>query len=387
MLATRLYAALAKGDAAALDELLAPDFVGTTTDGLPLGLGGRYEGVAAMRDGFWWRIGQSYLAEAEPERFWRTEDGALVVTGRYRGAGRRIGVPLDAAFTHTMTFRDGRIATLAQLTDSAAWRQALGEVLSTVSLEVEDGVARVRLDRPVHRNAIDQQLADELFEVALRVRSDRAVRAVLISGAGPALTVGGDISYFASRDDLGALFAEMTVPYHEALRILATVDAPIVTAAHGVVAGGGLGLVYAADVTVAAAGTRFVTGFADLGVSGDGGGTWHLPRLVGPARARRIYLENQPFSAEEALAWGLVSEVVPADELLDQAARLASRLAAGPTRAFARMRTLFRASPTATLGDQLTAETHHLAATGRTADTQEGVAAFLAKRPPRFEGK
>ena len=386
-LAARLYAALAKGDAAALDELLDPEFVGTTTDDLPLGLGGRYVGVAAMRDDFWWRVGRSYRVEAVAQEFHLLDDGRLHVAGRYRGEGRRSGLPLDAAFVHVLAFRDDRIIELTQLTDSAAWVAALGDELTTIDYSVRDGVAHVRLNRPDVRNAIDLQLAEDFLEIVLRIQSDASVRAVLISGAGPALSVGGDIEYFRAHDDLGGLFARMTAPFHEAFRILSTLDAPVVTAAHGAVAGGGIGFVYAADIVIAAEGTRFVTAFADLGVSGDGGGTWHLPRLVGVARAKRIYLENRPFTAEEAYEWGMVSEVVPASELADRAADLASRLASGPTRAYAHMRALFHQSATASLSDQLRAETEHLLVTGRTDDVREAVDAFAEKRPANFQGK
>ncbi|HSV40455.1 MAG TPA: enoyl-CoA hydratase-related protein [Nocardioidaceae bacterium] len=386
-LATRLYAALAKGDGSVLGEVLHPDFVGTTTEGLPLGLGGRYEGPDAMRDEFWWRIGRSYRAEAFPESFQLLDDGRLQVAGTYRGEGRRSGRPLEAEFVHVLSFRDGRISALTQLTDSAAWADALGDELTTIAYSVEGAVAHIELNRPEVRNAIDLQLAEDFLEVALRIQQDPRVRAVLISGEGPALSVGGDIEYFRTHDDLGALFARMTAPFHEAFRILSTIDAPIVTAAHGAVAGGGVGFVYAADIVIAAEGTRFVTAFADLGVSGDGGGTWHLPRLAGVARAKRIYLENRPFTAEEAHEWGMVSEVVPADELLDRAMALAARLAAGPTVAYAHMRALFHQSATSSLGDQLRAETEHLLVTGRTADVREAIDAFAEKRSANFQGK
>lgn len=388
-LATRLYAALAKGDAAGLDELLHLDFVGTTTEGLPLGLGGRYEGVAAMRDEFWWRIGRHYRAEAVPESFHPLDDGQLLVVGRYRGEGRASGLPLDAAFEHRLTFREGRISALVQLTDSTAWLSALGSPLTTLEYSVRSGVAHLRINRPEQRNAIDLAMADELLLVARRIQSDPAVRAVLISGAGPVLSVGGDITYFteAGLDDLGALFTRMISPMHEAFRILSSIDAPIVTAAHGVAAGGGLGFVYAADITVAAEGTRFVSAFSDLGVSGDGGGTWHLPRLIGAARAARVYLENRPITSDEALEWGLVSEVVPADEVYERALAIAERLAKGPTRAYGHIRALLRDSWSSSLSEQLTAETEHMLVVGRTADALEGVTAFAEKRPANFQGK
>src|SRR4029077_12769784 len=159
------------------------------------------------------------------------------------------------------------------------------------------------------------------------------IRAVLIRGNGSALTVGGDIDYFLapSRGRFGALFAPVTTPFPEAFRVLSRIDAPIVTAAHGAVAGGGLGFVYAADLVIAADDTKFVTAFAALGLSGDGGGTWHLPRLIGPRRAAAAYLRNRPIDAAEALDWGLVNEIVPAEELRSRARAVARELANGPT--------------------------------------------------------
>jgi len=386
-LAQQLYAALAKGDAAALEALVHPDFIGTTADGLPLGLGGRYVGLAAMRDEFWWRIGRAWRVEAVAEELHLLDDGRLHVSGRYRGEARESGAPLDAAFTHIIEFVDGRISALTQLTDTAAWQETAP--LQRIRYSLSEGVAHIELDRAEALNAIDLQLARDLLAVAQRLRADGRVRSVLISGRGSALTVGGDIGYFTARldDDLGAVLAEMTTPFHEAFSILASLDAPIVCAAHGAIAGGGLGFVYAADITLASDDARFVTAFADIALPGDGGGTWHLPRIIGAARARRVYLENRPISAQEALEWGLVAEVYPADELLDQARALAARLAAGPTRAFGHMRALLRDTWSNSLSAQLDAETEHLLAAGRGQDVREAIAAFGEKRPARFEGR
>jgi 2-(1,2-epoxy-1,2-dihydrophenyl)acetyl-CoA isomerase len=212
---------------------------------------------------------------------------------------------------------------------------------------------------------------------------------VLICGNGPALSVGGDIDYFVQgrSEQFGELFARMTTPFHEAFRVLSRIDAPIVTAAHGAVAGGALGYVYAADLVVAAEGTRFVTAFAGLGLSGDGGGTWHLPRLIGPRRAAQAYLRNTPIDAATALDWGLINEVVPAGELRSRATALAAELAQGPTRGFANMRALLRDSWHNDLPTQLLAETEAVKATGNTADVAEAIAAFAAKRTPHFTGR
>jgi 2-(1,2-epoxy-1,2-dihydrophenyl)acetyl-CoA isomerase len=391
-IAQQLYRALAAGDRAALSTLLHPDFVGHATDGLPLDMGGRHDGPEAMQRDLWWTIGRHYKVEAQPEDFGVLDDGRLFVAGHYRGEGRASGRRLDAAFIHLIGFAaDGRIASLRQLTDSAAWVHALGDdaKLQTIDYAVTDAVATVCLNRPADRNAIDMRMAEETLEVAHRVAADGAIRAVLICGNGPALSVGGDIDYFSSGggDQFGALLARMTTPFHEAFRILSRIDVPIVTAAHGAVSGGGLGYVYAADLVIAAEGTKFVTAFAALGLSGDGGGTWHLPRLIGARRAAEAYLRDRPIEATEALEWGLINEIVPAEELRQRAEVVARGLANGPTRGFARMRALLRDTWRNDLSTQLQAETEALRHTGDTADAARAINDFAEKRRPEFTGE
>jgi 2-(1,2-epoxy-1,2-dihydrophenyl)acetyl-CoA isomerase len=390
--ARELYRALAAGDRKALSKLLHPDFVGHATEGLPLAMGGRHDGPEAMRRDLWWMIGRHYKVEAQPEEFRLLDDGRLFVAGHYRGEGRASGRRLDAAFIHVIAFAgDGRIVSLHQLTDSAAWVQALGGSVEvhTIEYTVTDSVATVCLNRPDVRNAIDMQMAEETLTVARRIATDDSIRAVLICGNGPALTVGGDIDYFLahSGERFGALFAQMTTPFHEAFRVLSRIEAPIVTAAHGAVAGGGLGFVYAADLVIAAEDTKFVTAFAGLGVSGDGGGTWHLPRLIGPRRAAEAYLRNRPIDAPEALEWGLINEIVPAEQLRSRAEAVARELANGPTRGFARMRALLRDSWRNDLSTQLQAETEAIRDTGDTMDAGRAINDFPARHRGEFTGR
>jgi 2-(1,2-epoxy-1,2-dihydrophenyl)acetyl-CoA isomerase len=390
--AKSLYEALARGDRDAINALLSADFIGHAAEGLPLGMGGEHRGAEAMQHNLWWKIGKHFKVEAQPAELRVLDDGDLLVTGHYRGVARRSGRALDAEFTHVLGFdHDGRISSLRQLTDTAAWIEALEAEppLETIEYSVADGVATVCLNRPDVRNAIDLRMGEETLVVVRRIAADQSVRAVLICGNGPALTVGGDIGYFLESPpaELGNLFARMTTPFHEAFRVLSRIDAPIVTAAHGSVAGGGLGYVYAADIVLAAEGTQFVTAFAGIGLSGDGGGTWHLPRQIGPARAKRAYLENRPITAEQALDWGMISEVVPAAELRQRAAALAGSLAQGPTRAFGRMRALLRDTWDNDLSQQLLAETEGIKATGDTVDAANAIASFAAKRTPQFEGR
>lgn len=390
--AQQLYRALAAGDREGLGLLLHPEFVGHATEGLPMDMGGEHIGAEAMQKGLWWQIGRHYEVEAQVDEFRALDDGRLFVAGHYRGEGRATGRRLDAAFIHVIAFStDGRISALDQLTDTAAWVEALGgdAPLETIDYGVVDGVATMCLNRPQMRNAIDLRVAEETLVVARRIAADPSVRAVLICGDGPALSVGGDIDYFlqSAPEEFGDLLVRMTTPFHEAFRVLSRIDAPIVTAAHGAIAGGGLGYVYTADLVLAAEGTKFVTAFAALGLSGDGGGTWHLPRLIGPRRAAQAYLRNTPIEAAEALEWGLINEIVPAAELRQRAAGLAAELSDGPTRGFARMRALLRDSWHNDLATQLVAETEALKATGATSDAAGASAVFAAKRTPHFTGR
>lgn len=398
-LARRLYAALAAGDAETLTMLLHPQFVGETTEGLPLGLGGTHVGPEAMARDFWWSIGRHYRARAEPERFAPLADGGLLVLGRYTGSAREGDGVLDAAFAHVLGFAAGRIVSLRQYTDSARWVQALPpdapvpagrRRLRVVEHEVDAaGVATIRLNRPDDGNAIDPTLVEDLYEAVFRTGKDPAVRAVLLCGAGPTFTTGGDLAMFGALDraELPARLRQMIDVYHLALARLTELDAPVVCAVRGAAAGGGLGLVHVADVVVAAEDAKFALGYAAIGLASDGLNTWYLPRVVGLRRAQELFLLNRVLSGREALEWGLVTEVVAAGDVEDRARALAERLATGPTQAFGRMKRLLRASADADLATQAAAEVAEMSAAGASDDAAEGIPAFRARRRPAFRGR
>ncbi|MEV4144446.1 enoyl-CoA hydratase-related protein [Amycolatopsis sp. NPDC049691] len=391
-LAASLYDALARGDREQLASLLHPDFVGRTTAGLPMDLGGTYRGADAMRREFWGGIARHFVARAEPASFHAVDGDSLLVIGTYTGNAKASGGVLHADFQHVLTFDGDRIRGLVQLTDSERWHQALNgstDEFRTVEYSVTDGVGMLRLNRPKARNAINEAMPPELMEVAQRAAADTTLRALVISGHGPAFTVGGDIGAFAdtARDDLPGVLRRMTRSYHTALRLLSEIDTPVIASVHGAVAGGGLGLLYVADVALAAENTKFATGFAALGLSGDGGNSWFLPRLVGLRRASELYFGERVLDAREALDWGLVSEVVPADQLEARTAEVTQRLANGPTRAYGEIRRLLRDSWAAGLPEQLHAETEALARTAATQDTAGAIDAFVHKTRPNFEGR
>jgi 2-(1,2-epoxy-1,2-dihydrophenyl)acetyl-CoA isomerase len=387
-LARAFYAALAAGDRAQLDALLHPQFTGRTAEGMPFGIGGDHDSPAAMRRNAWGAIARYFEARAEPERFLDLADGRLLVTGRYRGRGKQGGDTLDAAFAHLIAIDEGRIKALEQYTDTARWREAAGP-LRTVLLDFTGGIATLRLNRPDKGNAIDTDMAADLSEAATQIAEKADVRAVLITGNGPNFTVGGDLGLFAgtAREQLPNKLRRMIDSYHLAIERLTRFDAPVVAAVRGGAGGGGLGLLYAADIVVAADDARFALGYGALGLTADGGNTWFLPRMVGMRRAQQLFLLNRRLTAQEALEFGLVSRLAPSDAVESEAATLAATLAAGPTRAYGAVRRMLRQSFETGLPEQLDAEKESIVAASRTDDAQEGIAAFAAKRRPHFSGR
>jgi 2-(1,2-epoxy-1,2-dihydrophenyl)acetyl-CoA isomerase len=256
-----------------------------------------------------------------------------------------------------------------------------------IRLTVTDGVAEIRLTRPDAHNAIDPAWIHALADVVQRVENDQETRAVLITADGPSFTVGGDLKHFrAHLDDMAAELETMIRPFHDALERLASLPVPVVTAAQGAAAGGGLGLLWLADVVIAADDLKIATGFARIGLTGDGGSSWWLPRLVCMRRARELIIGGRVLDAEEALDWGLVSRVVPAADLAAAGAAEAARLAAGPKLAYGRMRELLLRSTASTLDEQLAAEREAMRASGATADAREGISSFVERRDPDFTG-
>jgi len=248
----------------------------------------------------------------------------------------------------------------------------------------QDGVARLRLIRPDAANAIDLTFAQEL-RVAVDACAADGARAVLISAEGKQFCGGGDLRSFAQQDDLSAHLGEVLAELHPALALLAELDAPIVIAVEGSVAGAGVGLVCAGDIVLASASSRFVMAYTAAGLTPDGSSSYFLPRLVGPRRALEMTLTNRPIGAAEALDWGLVTRVLPDGEVAAEAERLAVGFATGPTLAFGSSKRLLR-DANSDLAAHLDRERDAMLRSGSTADGQEGVAAFAARRPPAFSG-
>jgi 2-(1,2-epoxy-1,2-dihydrophenyl)acetyl-CoA isomerase len=386
--ARRLYAALANGDRAALDDLLHAGFVGRLAQGMPFGVGGTHEGPEAMRRNGWGGIARHFEARAQPERFLAVAEDQLLVTGRYHGEGKHGGAALDADFAHLLAFEDGRLRELTQYTDTGRWRDAASP-LSALTLEIAEGVATLRLNRPRHANAIDPDMASDLLEAATQIAEAPAVRAVLIAGNGTHFSVGGDVGVFVNqpREELPKLLRRMIDDYHLALERLMAIDAPVVAAVRGAAGGGALGLLYAADIVIASDDARFALGYGALGLTCDGGSTYFLPRLIGLRRTQELFLLNRRLTAQEALDYGLVTRLAPSDKVEEEALAIVAKLAAGPTRAYGGVRRLLKRSLSSELAGQLTAEKESLVAASESDDAREGIAAFIEKRPARFQGQ
>ena len=253
-------------------------------------------------------------------------------------------------------------------------------------VDVDGPVATITLDRPEALNALTVPVKVALREALERLAVDRAVRAVILTGAGRAFCAGQDL---AEREgpDAAPLDVELRERYNPIILALRAMGQPVIAAVNGVAAGAGASIAFACDLRIAAADARFVLAFGRLGLVPDSGATWFLPRLIGQARAAELALVGDPISADEALRIGLVSRVVPKDELLPQARALADRIAAGAPMAVALTKGALERAASIDLETALEGEAKLQGIAGASADHAEGLAAFREKRAPRFTGQ
>ncbi len=259
---------------------------------------------------------------------------------------------------------------------------------TTLLFDVRDHVAHITLNRPDAANSINEEMGKDLMHAALRCDEDPEIRAVLISGSGKIFSGGGDLKAFSAKgNQLPYYIKEITTYLHAAMSRFTRMDAPVVAALHGAVAGAGMSIAIACDIVIAAETTRFTVAYTRAGLVPDGSSTYFLPRIVGLKRALELTLTNRIFSAQEALQWGLITRVVPDNELLAQARAVAVQLANGPTRAYGISKRLLHSGWTETLETQMENESQAIANSARTRDAREGITAFLEKRSPQYKGE
>ena len=258
----------------------------------------------------------------------------------------------------------------------------------TLKFEVSDQIATITLHRPDAANALNRQMGDELLLVANHCASNSDIRAVIVTAQGKMFCAGGDVTGFADADNPGELLRAITSGLHAAIQRFQRMDAPLVVAVNGVAAGAGMSIAASGDFVLAAESAKFTMAYTRIGLSPDGSSTFFLPRLVGPLKAKELMMRNPVLTAAEALELGLVSQVVPDDELMDQARDTARELAAGPTRAYGEIKRLVADSFNSSLDTQLERETRAIAElANHSEDAKNGIAAFIAKKTPDFKGR
>jgi 2-(1,2-epoxy-1,2-dihydrophenyl)acetyl-CoA isomerase len=262
----------------------------------------------------------------------------------------------------------------------------LGSGLETLKCEVEDGVARLTLNRPDAMNAFNMQLKQELGQTLEECAVREEVRAVLLTGAGRAFSAGGDIVQMDPDRGPGVTRERMRKLLHGTVFPLARLEKPVVAAVNGHCHGLGLSLAMACDIVYAAESAVFSMAFTKVGLVPDGAAIYFLPRLVGLNRAKELVLTARRFGAAEASEIGLVTRVIGDDELLDAAMQTARELASGATLALGLSKRLLDQAPQLSLDDAAELEAYAQAIMMASADHAEGVAAFREKRAPRFRG-
>lgn len=259
----------------------------------------------------------------------------------------------------------------------------------TVEYLFENDVATVRMNRPEALNALSMQLCIDMGEAFRRAISDGA-RAVVLTGSGRAFCSGGDLremqAMWQREGRIEAFLEDPLKALHNVIALIRETPIPFIAAVNGVCAGAGTNFALACDLIVAADDASFNEAFVRIGLSPDCGGTFFLPRAVGEKIAAELFMTGGTVDADRALQIGMINRVVPADSLMNEAGKLAAKLAAGPTGSIGRIKRMLNASLANNLREQLDLEHRCQIESGRGADFKEGVAAFFEKRPPNFSG-
>ena len=259
----------------------------------------------------------------------------------------------------------------------------------SIQFTIENGIALLTLNRPDRLNSFTKAMHLEVRDALERLQGDKSVRVLVLTGAGRGFCAGQDLSDRAVEPgaqgvDLGESVEKFYAPLVLTLKNL---PLPVICAVNGVAAGAGANLALACDIVLAARSASFIEAFSKLGLIPDTGGTWHLPRLIGHARAMGLAMLGEKLSAEKAEEWGLIWRCVADDVLMIEAMALAEHFAAAPTKGLAFTKKAFQASYANTLEDQLQLEANMMRELGQTHDYREGVAAFMSKRTPHFKGE
>ena len=257
----------------------------------------------------------------------------------------------------------------------------------TLIFDITDSIATITLNRPDAANAMNPLMARELSAIAIQCDESPDIRAVVVRATGKMFCAGGDLGVFGEAGDgAAALIKEMAGDLHMGISRLTRMNAPVIAAVNGTAAGAGFSLALSADLVICVDSAKFVMAYTNAGLSPDGSSSYFLPRRVGDRRARELMLTNRVLSADEALDWGIVNQVVAEADLDETVGKLAAKIAAGPTLAYGQVKSLLNASFDNGLETQMELESRGIADMARSGDGKEDIQAFLAKRKPEFKG-
>ncbi len=254
--------------------------------------------------------------------------------------------------------------------------------MEDVQSHFDQGVLTLTFNRPQTLNALNSELLN-MLEKQLKQATDSTVRAVVLTGAGRVFSSGQDLGELKGK---GLDFQVHLSRYNRVVRLLSTLEKPVLASVNGVAAGAGMSLALASDLRIAGASAYFVTAFMRIGLVPDSGMSYTLPRLVGEAKAMELLMLSPKVSAAEAHAMGLVNRVVPDQELVSQTQALARQLATGPTRAYGLLKRALKKSSGTSLDEMLDYEAILQGIAGKTKDHRQALQAFLEKRAPSFRG-
>lgn len=260
---------------------------------------------------------------------------------------------------------------------------------NTIIINQHTGWVEIILNRPESLNSFTEEMHLALRDALTQARDTPNCRAILITGAGRGFCAGQDLGDRdpSKMDGPPDLSQTLNNFYNPLVRLIRDMPKPIICAVNGVAAGAGVNLALNCDIVFADETAKFIQSFAKVGLIPDAGGTWHLPRLLGEARAKALSLTAQPISGKQAAEWGLIWKALPQDALMEEAKALAEHFSNGPTVGLGLIKKTIHQSASNSLDQQLDLEAKTQGETGRTNDYAEGVSAFLEKRSPNFKGQ